>query len=78
MALQQFHTVDMLHYDKKEKEVQSPVPLLTSDFNVFRESCEQIMTQADHNQSSKYAMSAAHTSLVSTTTDDWQTISQEK
>jgi hypothetical protein len=39
MSLQQFHTVDMLHYDKKEKEVQCPPPLCYFESNtLFRES----------------------------------------
>jgi hypothetical protein len=76
MALQQFHQVDLLQHEKKEKEV---IPFLTHQKLTFRSvSYGTTTTQADHNQNYKSVMSVEHTYHDSTTTDVSPTISLEK
>jgi hypothetical protein len=76
MALQQFHQVDLLQHEKKEKEV---IPVLAHQKLTCRSvSYGIITTQVDHNQNYKSVMSVEHTSHDSITTDVSQTISLEK
>lgn len=75
MALQQFSQVDLLLYEKREKEVTSP---LCNDTNICSATYGQTMIQQGLSQNYKYAMYAEHIYLVWTTTDVSQTISLEK
>lgn len=78
MALQQFHQVDMLHYDKSEKEVGS-LTMLGVYANVScRESSGRIMTRVDRNRSYRYATSAEHISPASIMIDGLQTTLLER
>jgi len=65
MALQQFHQVDLLQYEKREKEV----PQSSKWYLICRETYDRITTQVDHNRNYKYVMSVEHTSPDSTTID---------
>jgi hypothetical protein len=77
MALQQFSQVDLLLYEKREKEVTS---LLFRGCYLLpcSATCGQTMIQQGLSQNYKYATSAVHIYPVSTTTDVSQTISLEK
>lgn len=74
MALQQFSQVDLLLYEKREKEVAPFYRWLL----ICSATYGQTMIQQGLNQNYKYAMYAEHIYLVSTTIDVSPTISLEK
>ena len=74
MALQQFSQVDLLLYEKREKEVVPYYIWLL----IYSATYEHTMTQQGLNQNYKYAMYAEHIYLVSTTIDVLPTISPER
>ena len=76
MALQQFHQVDLLQHEKKEKEVI--LLLAHQKLTCGSVSSGTTTTQVDHNQNYKSVMSVEHIYQDSTTTDVWQTISLER
>jgi hypothetical protein len=75
MALQQFHQVDLLQYEKREKEVPHTTK---NETYVDREIYERIMIRVVHNRNYKFAMSVEHTCPVSTTIDVSPITSLEK
>ena len=77
MALQQFHQVDLLQHEKKEKEVTFPSSA-KHELTCRSVNYGQTTTQAAHNRNYKSVMSVELTYHDSTTTDVSQTISPEK
>jgi len=74
MALQQFHQVDLLQPEKKEKEV---LPVIVHP----KLNCRSVnygTTVTHPNQNYRSVMSVEHIYQDSTTTDVWQTISLER
>ena len=71
MALQQFHQVDLLQHEKREKEVYANYSIrsLTPILTTCRETYELITTRADHNRNYKYVMFVAHIYPVLTMID---------